>query len=159
MPDLSHICDLYHSSRQCWVLNPLSKARFEPAASWFLVGFISVEPRWELLIQAINILKNKIDIKLWGKCLWCQDLTRSVESKVVSFLFPCLCLILGYSPPSMLGESLPCKTRIVRLNMYYFKNYTRWVSSVFVISSHLQAMDVLCFRIYIDFYKIEVLSE
>ena len=26
-PDLSHICDLYHSSQQYWVLNPLSKAR------------------------------------------------------------------------------------------------------------------------------------
>ena len=25
--DLSHICDLYHSSRQCWILNPLSDAR------------------------------------------------------------------------------------------------------------------------------------
>ena len=27
MQDLSHICDLYHSSRQCWILNPLSRAR------------------------------------------------------------------------------------------------------------------------------------
>ena len=26
-PDLSHICDLYHSSRQCRILNPLSEAR------------------------------------------------------------------------------------------------------------------------------------
>ena len=26
-PDLSHICSLYHSSRQCWSLNPLSAAR------------------------------------------------------------------------------------------------------------------------------------
>ena len=26
-PDLSRICDLHHSSRQCWILNPLSKAR------------------------------------------------------------------------------------------------------------------------------------
>ena len=25
--DPSHICDLYHNSRQCWILNPLSKAR------------------------------------------------------------------------------------------------------------------------------------
>ena len=25
--DLSHICDLRHSSRQCWILNPLSKTR------------------------------------------------------------------------------------------------------------------------------------
>ena len=25
--DLSHILDLHHSSRQCWILNPLSDAR------------------------------------------------------------------------------------------------------------------------------------
>ena len=27
MPDLSHICDLHHSSRQCQILSPLSEAR------------------------------------------------------------------------------------------------------------------------------------
>ena len=27
IPDLSHVCDLYHSSRQCRILNPLSEAR------------------------------------------------------------------------------------------------------------------------------------
>ena len=26
MPDSSHICNLYHSSRQHWILNPLSEA-------------------------------------------------------------------------------------------------------------------------------------
>ena len=26
-PDLSHVCDLYHSSQQCQILNPLSKDR------------------------------------------------------------------------------------------------------------------------------------
>ena len=26
-PDLSHICNLHHSSQQCWILNPLSEAR------------------------------------------------------------------------------------------------------------------------------------
>ena len=26
-PDLSLVCDLHHSSRQCWILNPLSEAR------------------------------------------------------------------------------------------------------------------------------------
>ena len=26
-PDLGCICDLHHSSRQCWILNPLSEAR------------------------------------------------------------------------------------------------------------------------------------
>ena len=27
MPDLSHVCDLHHSSRQRWILNPLSEAQ------------------------------------------------------------------------------------------------------------------------------------
>ena len=26
-PDLSRICDPHHSSRQCWILNPVSRAR------------------------------------------------------------------------------------------------------------------------------------
>ena len=26
-PDPSHVCKLHHSSRQCWILNPPSKAR------------------------------------------------------------------------------------------------------------------------------------
>ena len=26
-PDLSRICNLHHSLRQCWILNPLSEAR------------------------------------------------------------------------------------------------------------------------------------
>ena len=26
-PDPSHVCDLHHRSRQCWILNPLSEAR------------------------------------------------------------------------------------------------------------------------------------
>ena len=27
MPDPSRVCDLHHTSRQCWILNPLSEAR------------------------------------------------------------------------------------------------------------------------------------
>ena len=26
-PDGSHVCNLHHGSRQCWILNPLSEAR------------------------------------------------------------------------------------------------------------------------------------
>ena len=46
-PDPSCTCDLHHNSEQCWILNPLSKAR-----DWtcVLMGirFVSTEPRWEL---------------------------------------------------------------------------------------------------------------
>ena len=39
-PNLSHVCDLHHSSWQHWILNLLSEAR----ASWLLVGFVTTEP-------------------------------------------------------------------------------------------------------------------
>ena len=26
-PDLSHVCNLHHSSQQCWIVNPLTDAR------------------------------------------------------------------------------------------------------------------------------------
>ena len=44
--DLSHVCDLYHSSQQCQSLAHLSKARDRPASSWILVRFITAEPPW-----------------------------------------------------------------------------------------------------------------
>ena len=43
-PDPSRVCDLHQSSQQHRILNPLSEARIKPAASWFLVGFVSAEP-------------------------------------------------------------------------------------------------------------------
>ena len=30
MQDISRVCDLYHSSQQCQILNPLGRARIEP---------------------------------------------------------------------------------------------------------------------------------
>ena len=40
MPGLSSVCNLYHSSWQCWILNPLSGAKIEPTSSGILVGFL-----------------------------------------------------------------------------------------------------------------------
>ena len=39
--DLSHVCDLHHSSRQCWILNPLNEARDWTSSSWILVWFVT----------------------------------------------------------------------------------------------------------------------
>ena len=36
----SLICNLHHSSRQCWILNPL-RPGMEPATSWFPVRFVN----------------------------------------------------------------------------------------------------------------------
>ena len=47
MPDPSHICDLHHSSQQCQILNPLSKAKNRTCV---LMDnrFVSAESQWEL---------------------------------------------------------------------------------------------------------------
>ena len=61
MPHPSHICDLHHSSQQCWILNPLSQARdqthvlVEPDNK--LARFVTTEPQWELW-WTINICNN-----------------------------------------------------------------------------------------------------
>ena len=48
-PDLSHICNLRHSSGQCQILNPLSEARDRTCVLMDAVRFISAEPQRELL--------------------------------------------------------------------------------------------------------------
>ena len=47
-PDLSHICNLHHSSQQCQIPNPLSEAR-DRTHILMDVRFISTEPQQELL--------------------------------------------------------------------------------------------------------------
>ena len=45
---LSPVFDLHQSSRQCWILNPLSNARVKSTFSWLLVRFVTAEPQWKL---------------------------------------------------------------------------------------------------------------
>ena len=52
MLDLSHICNLCHSSRPCWVLNPLSEARDQTHILTDTVsGSDPAEPQWQLLLE------------------------------------------------------------------------------------------------------------
>ena len=51
--DLSRICNAHHSSWQCRIPNPPSKARDQTASSWILVGFVSAAPQWELPSKVI----------------------------------------------------------------------------------------------------------
>ena len=52
--DLSRVCNLHHSSWQCWILNPLSRtrdwARNLMDTSW--VCYVTTEPWWELPVRA-----------------------------------------------------------------------------------------------------------
>ena len=50
MPDLIHVCNLHHSSRQRQILNLLSEAR-DQTHNLMVVGFLSDVPRRELLIK------------------------------------------------------------------------------------------------------------
>ena len=47
MQDLSHICNLYHSSQQCRILNPLGEDRDRTRTLMDTSWFITAEPRRE----------------------------------------------------------------------------------------------------------------
>ena len=52
--DLSHICDIHHSSLQYRIFNHWARPGIEPEITWLLVGFISSVPQWELLLHITN---------------------------------------------------------------------------------------------------------
>ena len=76
--DISHICDLHHSSWQLWILNPLSEARVAPASSWIPVRFVFAEPWQELHLFNVYIKQSARDYP--------PDRTHSCRI-VFSFLF------------------------------------------------------------------------
>ena len=79
--DLRCICDLHHSSRQHWILNPLSEAR--PTSSWILVGFSdhwapTGTPKTSLLIHSkwnsLHLLtpnSQERSRSFKHNCFWC----------------------------------------------------------------------------------------
>ena len=75
--DLSHICNLYHSSPQRMILNPLIKAGIKPTSSWILVRFISSEPKRQL--QEFYFLMNKANCSPEG-----NRMTSEVSSGLIS---------------------------------------------------------------------------
>ena len=59
MPDLSHVCNPHHSSRQHWIINPLSGPGIKPTSLWILVGFISTEPPGQLHPEIISTVPTR----------------------------------------------------------------------------------------------------
>ena len=94
-PDPSRICNLYHSSWQCRILDPLRGPRIEPASSWILVGFVSSAPQWKLLF---------LFFKLYFSLPWCE-FSRNRESVF------CLPLYLG----QFLGSAIPEERKVIHL--------------------------------------------
>ena len=56
--DLSCICDLHYSSRQCRSPTHWARPGIEPASSWILVRFVSAAPPWELGVYILNSLSS-----------------------------------------------------------------------------------------------------
>ena len=52
--DPSCICDLYHSSQQCRILNPLSGARDRTYVLMNTSGFATAHPQWEPQEQSLT---------------------------------------------------------------------------------------------------------
>ena len=53
IPDLSRVCDLYHSSQQRQILNPLREARDGTHNLMVPSRIVSTAPRWELLLWGL----------------------------------------------------------------------------------------------------------
>ena len=69
MPDQSCVCDLYHSSQQCWILNPLSKARDESHilrdTSWVHYHWATMgTPSW--VINMAMVRRDFNYVPFWG---------------------------------------------------------------------------------------------
>ena len=60
MPDLSHVCNLYHSSWQCGSSTHSVRPRIEPETLWFLVVFVSAAQQWELQYLIILKVRNGV---------------------------------------------------------------------------------------------------
>ena len=74
MPDLNHVCDLYHSSWQCQILNPLSRARDWTRVLMGSGRVVTAEPQWEYCIFAFmmpvanqnNLLYSYVCVMAWN---------------------------------------------------------------------------------------------
>ena len=80
-PDLSCICDLHHSSWQCWIFNPLSRARDQILVlmytsqvhyHWATMGTHLLTSYLEIFI---SIFKSNFPLKLF-LCVKCVILTK-----------------------------------------------------------------------------------
>ena len=99
MHDPSHVCELHHSSRQRWILNPLSKARDQTCV---LVDASQIRFHWAMLgmpcfyweanlcqawFHVLSIKTDKIP-NLWVYFSVVLDMIHKVHSLVVLRLNP-----------------------------------------------------------------------
>ena len=102
LPDLSHICDLYHSAWQCWILNPLSLARDQTHMDtshvsywWALMGTPNILFWWEVYFFRIATFIAHTD------CQMCAALKAEAQSSCC--LFQCFLWVHAIFPLHMLS--------------------------------------------------------
>ena len=82
--DLSHVCDLHHSSQQRQILNPLSEARdrthhlMVPSRICFCYGMMGIPFFWRILLESrfLDSTPELINSNIWGE-IW--------EAKMLTF--------------------------------------------------------------------------
>ena len=82
----SHVCNLHHSSQQCRILTHWVKPGIEPKSSWILIGFVSTEPRLELLPFSFLFHQPRINI-----CLLLPVFSVVSLISVLPFLWVLIC--------------------------------------------------------------------
>ena len=98
--DLSHVCDLYHSSQHCWIVNPL-RPGIKCETSWLIVRFVSTAPQWEFQEWLLTLSDS------WGVCSLVIPSFSGEEEISPGFLQTLLFVTRGFSalPPPQRNES------------------------------------------------------
>ena len=116
MPDLSHVCELHHSSWQCWILNPLSEARdrtyilMDPGRIWFYHTTMGT--------PFFHIIFHHVSSQVTGysfPCYTAGSHCLSVPNAIVCIYYPKL---LVHPTPSNLLHFWRIILMIFRVNIY-----------------------------------------
>ena len=100
MRDLSHLCNLHHSSWQSLILNPLSEVRDRTCVliDFSQIHFISTEPQWELPQGYIFKRPSTISISLLVKATVRQQRQKNESN-------PLICTLMNMiNQPIMMGK-------------------------------------------------------
>ena len=83
--DPSRVCDLHRSSWQCQILNPQRTSPGIKPSSRRLVGFVIVEPQWELQHLQFKKRKRKSLFFCQRTKFWINEVKRRINTQKVTF--------------------------------------------------------------------------
>ena len=88
--DPSHICDLHHSSQQCWILNLLSKAR---DWTWVLMDASQIHFCW-VMMGTPDVFFWCVCGRRWASCLTPLPSWSWLLPQHLSWFFSLVCFLL-----------------------------------------------------------------